>query len=151
MFNRYVVKKGDTLYSIANDFGTTVENLKDMNNMYYDTMLRQGTEIIVPSGTEKYFDYYTIKQGDNLYQIARRYNINPELLANMNGLDMDDYIYPNQELLIPKGGYSYYITMEGDTLDTVAKRFNDSPNKILEENQTIYLLPGQLLVRKRQN
>ncbi len=151
MFKRYIVKSGDTLYSIANEFGTTIENLKQINNLYYNNDLRQGTDILVPSGSQKYFDYYTIKKGDNLYQIAKRYNINPELLANMNGLDMDDYIYPNQELLIPKGGYSYYITMEGDTLDTVANRFNDTKERILEENSTIYLLPGQLLVRKRQN
>ena len=129
----------------------TVENLQDINNMFYENELRVGREIVVPSDSQNYFDYYTIQKGDNLYQIAKRYNINPELLANMNGLDMDDYIYPNQELLIPKGGYSYYITMEGDTIDTVSKRFNISKEKLLEENKTVYLLPGQMLVKKRQN
>lgn len=151
MYDRYLVKEGDTMYSIANDYQTTVDNLRNINNLFYDDEIQAGREIVVPKESSNYFDYYTIKKGDNLYQIAKRYNINPELLANMNGLDIDDYIYPNQELLIPKGNYSYYITMEGDTLKTVSDKFNNNDNDILRENQTIYLLPGQLLVRKRQN
>lgn len=44
--------------------------------------------------TDTYFEYYTIKKGDSLYKIAKTYNINPSLLASMNGFDMNDYIYP---------------------------------------------------------
>ena len=43
---------------------------------------------------ETYFDYYTIDKGDNLYKISRKYNINPNLLASLHGLDMNDYIFP---------------------------------------------------------
>ena len=67
----------------------------------------------------------------------------------MNGLNFDDYIYPNQQLLIPKNGYSYYITAEGDTLDEVIRVFNSNKEKFLNENQTIYLLANQLLVNKK--
>ena len=79
--------------------------------------------VIVPKNNQNYFNYYTIEKGDSLYEIARKYNINPELLASLNGLDMDDFIYPGQEILIPKSEYSYYITKEGDTLDTVSNMF----------------------------
>ena len=44
-----------------------------------------------------YFTYYTIEKGDNLYEIARKYNINPKLLAAINGIKDNEYIYPNQE------------------------------------------------------
>ena len=97
---------------------------------------------------ETYFEYYTIKKGDSLYQIAKRYNINPELLANLNGLKMEDYIYPDQVILIPKANYSYYITKEGDTLGGVASLFNLDTKDFLKDNETIYLLDGQLLVHK---
>ena len=50
---------------------------------------------------DTYFQYYKIESGDSLYKIAKKYNVNPNLLANLNGLDMDDYIYPNQVILIP--------------------------------------------------
>lgn len=97
---------------------------------------------------ESYFTYYTIEKGDNLYEIVRKYNINPKLLAAINGIKDNEYIYPNQELLIPKSGYSYYITAEGDTLSGVSSAFNTTPENILKYNQTIYLLPEQILVYK---
>lgn len=95
-----------------------------------------------------YFTYYTIEKGDNLYAIARKYNINPKLLAAVNGIEDDEYIYPNQELLIPKSGYSYYITAEGDTLGAVANAFKTNIGGLVEQNKTIYLLPEQILVYK---
>lgn len=97
---------------------------------------------------EEYFEYYTIKKGDNLYQIAKSYNINPSLLAALNGLSENDYIYPNQVIMIPKKGYSYYITKDGDTLSLVAKTFNTTIGNIINNNSTIYLREGQLLVNK---
>ena len=92
---------------------------------------------------------YTIEKGDSLYGIARRYNINPDLLANLNGLNLEDYIYPDQEILIPKNNYSYYLTADGDTLESVARMFNVNKEKLLEENEIIYLLSDQLLVHKK--
>ncbi|MBR1416937.1 MAG: LysM peptidoglycan-binding domain-containing protein [Bacilli bacterium] len=94
-----------------------------------------------------YYEIYTIKSGDNLYSIGKKYNINPALLSALNGLNDDDYIYPNQEILIPKSGYSYYISTNGDTLDMVANKFNTNIGDVVESN-TIYLLPGQLLIHK---
>lgn len=148
MFDKYSLKKGDTLESVARRFSTDVNFLKEINNIYYDDAVRAGMDIIVPKNKELYFNYYVIEKGDNLYAIARKYNINPELLASMNGLDIEDYIYPNQEILIPKSGYSYYITKEGDTLDTVANIFKVNRGELLESNSVIYLLPGQIMVKK---
>lgn len=87
--------------------------------------------------------------GDSLYAIARRYNINPELLASLNGLNNSDYIYPNQVILIPKSNYSYYVTKEGDTLDSVSNLLGVTRDKLLRENNIIYLLEGQLLVKEK--
>lgn len=147
MYDRYVVQDNDTLNSIAIKFNTTPNNILDINNFSYD-MVRAGTEIIVPTNKEEYFTSYTINQGDTLYQIAKRYNINPTLLAAINGLSENDYIYPKQELLIPKSGYSYYITNEGDTLGIVADKFGTDQKSLVDLN-TIYLLPGQLIVNKK--
>ena len=95
-----------------------------------------------------YFTTYTIEKGDNLYSIAKKYNINPTLLAALNGLNMNDYIYPNQEIMIPKSDYSYYITNEGDTIDLVCDKFNCNKNDMINNN-TIYLMAGQLLINKK--
>lgn len=150
MFDRYTLKSGENLDSVAKIFNTNVETLKDINNIYFEDQIRQGMDIIVPKNKEQYFNYYVIDSGDSLYQIARRYNINPELLASMNGLDMEDYIYPNQEILIPKSGYSYYITKDGDTIDTVANIFKINQAELLNNNSVIYLLAGQIMVKKNK-
>ncbi len=149
MFESYLVGKGESLNSIAQKCNTSVKVLQDINNIYYLDALREGMEIIVPTESKDYFNYYTVESGDSLYAIARKYNINPELLASINGLNMTDYIYPNQQILIPKNGYSYYITADGDTLDDVIKVFNSTKDKFLNENKTIYLMEGQLLVNKK--
>ena len=101
------------------------------------------------NNNNSYFTYYTIEAGDNLYEIAKKYNVNPKLLAAINGIKDNEYIYPNQELMIPKSGYSYYITAEGDTLSGGASAFKTSPEAMLNYNRTIYLLPEQILVYKR--
>lgn len=148
MYDKYLIKQDDTLSSIAKRFNINEKTLLELNNIPFPDMIRAGKEIIVPINKEKYFEYYTIKKGDTLYGIARKYNINPELLSLLNGLNNTDYIYPNQEILIPKSNYSYYVTTEGDTLDIVADKFNVSHTYLLDNNETIYLLPGQLIVKK---
>ena len=149
MFENYILKSNETLDNVANKFKTTIKVLENINNISSKEDVREDMELIVPSKSEEYFDFYTVLKGDSLYQIGRKYNINPELLAALNGLNMDDYIYPNQTILIPVAGYSYYITAEGDTLDEVIKVFNSNKDKFLKENETIYLMAGQLLVNKK--
>ena len=149
MFDKYRIKPNDSLKTIAEKFNTKPEILMDINNIYFPEELRVGMDIVVPKNKEQYFNYYTIEAGDSLYKIKQKYNINPTLLASLNGLNMNDYIYPNQEILIPKSGYSYYITAEGDTLDTVADTFKISKLDLLNQNETIYLLKDQVLVTKR--
>ena len=148
MYDKYLIKEGETLEDIASKFNTSVDMILNINDIYSREYLRAGEEIIVPKNQESYFTYYTVNQGDSLYQIARKYNINPSLLALLNGLNMEDYIYPNQRLIIPKSGYSFYITKDGDTLEIVRDKFNKNLGEILKYNETIYLLPGQLMINK---
>jgi len=93
-----------------------------------------------------YFTYYTIERGDNLYEISRRYNINPKLLAAINGIKDNEYIYPGQELLIPKSGYSYYITAEGDTLSGVTEAFKTTHDNLLKFNKLAKKKPKFLCI-----
>lgn len=148
MYDKYLIKQDDDLSSIAKKFNTKESIIMELNNIPFPDMLRVGKEIIVPINKNQYFDYYTIKKGDSLYGIARKYNINPDLLAILNGLNSGDYIYPNQEILIPKSNYSYYVTKDGDTIDIVSQKFNMTGKDLLNNNEIIYLLPGQLLVKK---
>lgn len=93
----------------------------------------------------EYYTYYTIESGDTLYSISKKFNVNPKLVAELNGLEVDEYIYPKQTLIIPKKGIQYYITKENDTLKTVSNMFGTNEGKVAEQNKTIYLLPEQMI------
>lgn len=97
-----------------------------------------------------YFEYYLVEKNGSLFALAKEKNINPVLLATLNGLDSTDYIYKNQKILIPKNNYSYYITKDGDTFNLVAKMFSVSSANLLKENSTVYLKEGQLIVHKNK-
>lgn len=96
-----------------------------------------------------FYTMYKIKKGDTLYKISKEFNVNTKLLSELNGLNIDDYIYPDQTLLIPKKDVSYYITKDGDTLYTVSNIFNTNEKEIIDQNKTIYLLAGQMIYFKR--
>ena len=149
MFESYLIKKEDTLDSIAKNYNVSKEYLIDINNIYYKDDFKEGRELIVPKVSDTYFNTYVIEKGDTLYAIARKYNINPKLLSAINGISEEDYIYPKQEIMVPKEGYTYYITAEGDTLKMVKEAFNTSYETLLNENKSIYLLPEQLIVLKK--
>ena len=146
MYDTYVVNSDDTLQSIALKFGTTPQVLKGLNGNIGN--LVPGTMIMVPTLSSKYFDYYTINKGDTLYKIATKNNINPTLLAELNGLNENDYIYPNQVLLVPKAGSILYITAIGDTLNEVVKGLGANIDDLMEQNSKLYLQPEQLIVYK---
>ncbi|MBQ3142042.1 MAG: LysM peptidoglycan-binding domain-containing protein [Bacilli bacterium] len=95
-----------------------------------------------------YYTYYVIKSGDTLYKIAKDYNLNPKLIAELNGLKYDEYIYPNQTIILPKKGVQYYITKEGDTLKSVVNIFGANKEALVNQNETIYLLDGQMIFYK---
>lgn len=148
----YIVKEGDTLISVAQTFGIKIIDLIEANNLENIYELVTGTELIIPTNLPLGFTYYIVQRGDNLYRIAEKFNINMEDLATINGLEIGEYIFPEQKLLVPKEGVYAYITKEGDTLFNVAESLSINPEDILLYNRRIYLLPEQLIAYKiREN
>ena len=144
MYDIYMIKAGDSISSLANKFSTTVEVLRELNP---NSSFGVGSNIVVPT-TREYFDVYVIEKGDNLYDIARRYNTDYNLLALLNGLNVNDYIYPGNSILVPKRDVKYYFTKKNDSLNSVSRTLNADVIKLLRENNNIYLEEGQLIVYK---
>ena len=144
MYDVYQIKVGDGVESIANMYGTTSEVIRRLNP---NSGFGVGTSVIVPK-INQYFEMYNIEKGDSLYDIARRYNTDYNLLALLNGINVSDYIYPNTMIMVPKRDIKYYITKENDTLNSVNKMLGSDINKLLNENNNIYLKEGQLVVYK---
>jgi len=95
--NEYIVKFGDTLWKLANTFGTTVNALKNANSLTSD-MLTIGQKLVIPSDTS--YTIYTVKNGDSLWKIAIANNTTVDKLKNINSLT-SNMITVGQTLKIP--------------------------------------------------
>jgi lysozyme len=98
----YTVKSGDTLSKIARKYGTTVNNLVALNGITNPDQIVAGTTICVKAqGSQPAGKYYTVKQGDTLYSIARKYGWTTSYLAQVNIIPNPDELYAGRVLWIP--------------------------------------------------
>ena len=133
----YVVKAGDTLYSIARKFNTTVNELVNINNLT-STILSIGQELKLPSKEEQNdYDTYTVQEGDSLYSIANKYNIKVSDLIEFNGLPTT-VLTIGETIRIPKNSIiskeNVYVVKPGDTLYRIANLYNISINDLITAN-----------------
>ena len=134
----YTVKRGDTLYGISNQFGVSVTELARINNVNANT-LKVGQVLTIPtnSGTNPNNMFmYTVKKGDNLYNIAKKYNTTVQEIINLNNLNNlnSNNLSIGQVLRIPEmytkeedmtlPNYINYIVKKGDTLYSIALNNN---------------------------
>ena len=145
----YIVEIGDTIENISRKFNIPAIEIIRANNLEAPYILTIGQSLTIPTTLYNIFDYYTVKKGDSLYKIAENSNITVDMLASVNGLNKDEYIYENQTILIPKSDVDLYITKTGDTIETLSKFFNASGSEIIYSNNSIYLLPGQLIIYRK--
>ena len=154
----YVVKKGDTLYSISKKLNISIDTLKALNKLNTNEIY-VGQQLILcnDKNTEEY-DVYTVKKGDSLWSISQKYNISVKELIELNNLN-NLTLQINQKLKVPKtiiiepeeNDTEIYIVEKNDTLWSISRKFNISVNELKElNNLTSNLLSiGQELKIKR--
>ena len=163
----YTVQSGDTLSAIARRYGTTVQELVDINNIqnpdliYPGEKLRILTNSTIPGNEERGTGdiIYTVQRGNTLSQIAREYNVSVEHIVELNDIEDPNLIYPGQKLRITESNVTdlspvdntiqvYYVVKEGDTLNRIARRFGITLNEILQYNDIQnpnLIYPGQTI------
>ena len=152
MYQIYQVAPNDTIVSIAGKFNTTIDEIRKINGMNLNNMLLPGNYIVVPNVRNDLYIRYTVVKGDNLYSIAQNNGTTVQTLVAINGLEENAFIYPNQEILIPRRDLGIYVTVEDDTLSGVSEKSGVSIEDLIRENQRLYLLPEQIIVyKKREN
>ncbi len=147
----YTVKNGDTLYSIAGRYGITVDSLKTANNLTSNN-LKIGQKLTIPSSTTDPTGSttYTVKSGDTLYGIASKYGVSVEDIKRLNGLS-NNLLQIGQKLTIPSGSSSpsttTYTVKKGDNLYNIAQKYNVSVSSIMNANNlsSTLLQIGQVL------
>lgn len=174
-WDRYEIRPGDSLGAIARRFDTEVEVLQRVNSLRGSRIIA-GDSLLIPRGeiddtainlpalaSETAVEVpssYTVRRGDNLWQIARRYNLRSAEIAAHNNLSLDTLLMPGQRLDLSYAENTTAITLNagdsadhyrvrpGDTLGVIAERFGLRLESLLRWNQlrgsdTIY--PGQEL------
>lgn len=129
--DRYIVQKGDSLWSIANKFNMTVSELKNLNNLT-NNLLSIGQVLKIKDSSNNGKTTYTVQKGDSLWVIANKYGITTEELKSYNNLK-SNLLSIGQVLKIPQGKTStenIYTVKKGDSLWTIANRYNTTVEKI---------------------
>ena len=130
--NYYVVKKGDSLWSIARANGLTVDELKALNNLS-SNVLHVGDTLLISSadstGDDGNDNYYVVDSGDTLWSIARKYNLSVNELKALNNLS-SNVLSVGQRLIVGKESSNDYVVSAGDTLWAIARKFNVSVDDI---------------------
>ena len=145
----YTVKSGDSLYSIAQKYSTTVSELKQLNNLP-SNLLSIGQVLRLPTTTTPTNKTYTVKSGDSLYSIAKAYNTTVSELKQLNNLT-SNLISIGQVLRLPTTTATptnkTYTVKSGDSLYSIAKAYNTTVSELKQlNNLTSNLLSiGQVL------
>ncbi len=147
VYQVYKVLDGDTLNSIAEKMNITTDEIIRLNGIDVSDFV-PGNDIVLPKNDDLYFSY-TVQNGDTIYSIAQKYNRDVDVLYSINGIKEYDYIYPNQELLIPRSYYSIYNVNDGDTLEDISSNLGISIDEIISKNSNLYLIPDQVIIYKR--
>ncbi|GLX76753.1 lytic transglycosylase [Thalassotalea insulae] len=184
-WQRYKIRRGDSLGKIANKFNTDIGVIKQVNNIR-GTQIREGKHLLIPVAAKSLDAYtlsqeqrlakkqnyrrgnekitYTVKTGDNFWDISRAYKVNYRQLAKWNGMAPKDTLKPGQKLVIWRQAKIAnvsdkpveqailrnitYKVRRGDSFARIADKFNVTIRDIERWNslsRSKYLQPGQLL------
>lgn len=171
----YVVQSGDSLYSIANEYDVSVQDIIDWNNLDND-FLQIGQELIVvdpgngedpeelePDPEEPDDNIYVVQSGDYLYGIANQFGISVQDIIDWNDLE-SDFLQVGQELIVvdPSNGEepeepdpdpeepddNIYVVQSGDYLYRIANEFGITVDNLIDWNnlESNSLFVGQELI-----
>ena len=162
----YTIKRGETLWEIARKYGTTVQEVANINNIQNPNLIFPGQTIrILTNSTVRGEEtrgtgdiIYTVQRGNTLSGIAQSYNVTVNHIVELNNIQNPNLIYPGQKLRITESNIqdlnpiqnisSTYVVKRGDTLTSIARRYGVSVNYLVRingiQNPNI-IYPGQLL------
>ncbi|WP_028865141.1 LysM peptidoglycan-binding domain-containing protein [Psychromonas aquimarina] len=171
-WDRYKVSSGDSLSVIAQNYGTTTSVLKQINDLN-GSMIRIGQPLLIPVASKSQQDYlysqakrfeqsdkgkrkvqYTVKEGDTLWDISRRYKVTSKQIAKWNGTSTQKTLRLGQKLTIWKplkavsNNQIVYKVRPGDSLGAIALKYNVKTTDLERWNQLSgqkYIKPGQKL------
>lgn len=155
----HVVQEGETLFSIAQQYETTVDILLQLNDIADPSLLYVGQELVIPGGGGALVAaVHVLQLGDTLPGLAAGYDTSVEAIAAQNNLVSADQLVAGLPLTIMSRtgsaaarlvGGTPHVVRQGDTLLSIAASYGQAPADIIKANQLaypVYLYPGQRLL-----
>lgn len=179
-YKRHKIKSGDTLLALSKRYGVRIADIQRLNRIKNPRALQLGTNLIIPLNPD--YDgravaelrddykrsrrtYYTVRSGDSLWKISRKFGVTEKQLRVWNRLGWSNVIRPGQRLVVSSRGKTsnktarkavptgpqrkvVYLVRSGDTLWGIGRQFSVNTSQIrawnnLSENHV--LRPGQQL------
>jgi len=161
----YTIQRGDTLSEIANRYGTTVQELVNINGIANPNLIYPGETIRIATNSTTHGSetrgtgsiIYIVQRGNTLSQIANAYGVTVSHLVEMNNIKNPNLIYPGEKLRITESSNTnlnpviqnnFYKVRRGDTLSSIAKRYGVSVQYLVNLNgirNPNLIYAGQLL------
>lgn len=161
----YTVQSGDTLSSIASRYGTTVQEVVDINGLSNPNLIYPGEVLRITTNSTTHGSetrgtgsiVYTVQRGNTLSQIANTYGVTVSHIVEINNIANPNLIYPGQKLRItestntnlnPVIQNNFYTVQRGDTLSGIARRYGVSTQYLVRLNgisNPNLIYPGQML------
>lgn len=161
----YTVQQGDTLSAIASRYGTTVQEIVDINGIANPNLIYPGQILRILSNSTIHGSEtrgtgsitYTVQRGNTLSQIARAYGVTVNHIVEMNNIQNPNLIYPGEKLRItestnttlnPVLQNNYYTVQRGDTLWGIARRYGVTVQYLVRLNgirNPNLIYPGQFI------
>ncbi len=164
----HVVAWGETLYSIARDYGIAPQTLASANGISVNSWVYAGQQLAIPSHSSRVdpapsispSGYYAVRAGDTLFSIASRFGIHVDSLAEMNDLPSAGLIYVGWALKVPsastqgsqslpKTSTRVHIVQPGEYLNRIALEYGTTAQAIMLSNNLAIewlIYPGQRLI-----
>jgi membrane-bound lytic murein transglycosylase D len=157
----HIVKRGDNLWDLAMKYDTEVKIIKEINYLNNDLLSIDDT-LLIPLGKTKSnnfipYEMYIVSEGDSLWSISKKYNLEVRDLAKMNSLNENEILQLGQQLSIgnknihrnmeSKKRTILYSVKQGDNLYKISELFDVTIKSIEEINNfdEATLMPGQII------
>ena len=157
----HIVKRGDNLWDLAIKYDTEVKIIKEINYLNNDLLSIDDT-LLIPLGKTKSnnfipYEMYIVSEGDSLWSISKKYNLEVRDLAKMNSLNENEFLQLGQQLSIgnknihrnmeSKKRTILYSVKQGDNLYKISELFDVTIKSIEEINNfdEATLMPGQII------
>ena len=137
----YTVKKGDTLSSIADEYGVSVSAILKANNITNPDLIWIGQSLVIPGHDGEPAQVHVVAAGETLGSIAAHYGTKTSELARLNEINNINLIRIGQKLKIPGGSSGggtavsgYHVVKAGETLASIAAKYGVSVQQLASAN-----------------